>query len=229
MNDNPLHFCWWAISMTTVNHPICDTSRAMWFRLPLFALLAALTFSVSGGILVGQDDQPRTAAKRDAQLNTMKEIVESFSVYWGEGSLKRPLKLRGEPLLRWNDPIRRNSDASMWAWGEAGWPLAVLSLEIVEDKGADHLSWGLEFISFVPESLNSRGEYAINATLPNTNKLLNGTLSWAPEKPGVTFTARYRTPRRPHRLLDCGSPRCGTSSSDSPPRSTLPNSPTCSG
>ena len=58
----------------------------------------------------------------------------------GSGSQKRSVKLRAEPLLRWSDPVRHLfSDASLWAWGETGRPLAILSLECTGDEGSGRL------------------------------------------------------------------------------------------
>ena len=155
--------------------------------MPLATLIGALTICAPGRVLRGQDETPALPSKRDAQVGEMRQIAESLLVFRGAGSERRALKLRGEPLLRWNDPIRRFSDASLWAWGETGRPVAVLTLEMSHHDRTDRVSWGLEFISLAPPSLKLREEHGINAAVSKSNQLLNGSFIWAPEKPGVTF------------------------------------------
>jgi hypothetical protein len=156
-------------------------------RLPRAALIA-LTLNVAADRLIfGQEPAAGAADKRNAQFIEMKQIAGSLAVFQGEGSLKHPVKLRGEPLLRWNDPIRDTSNSSLWAWGETGRPLAVVALETSQDDPGGRLAWSFELISLAPESLKFHEEHGINASIATTNPLVNGSFVWAPEKPGVRF------------------------------------------
>lgn len=170
-----------------MNHHLSTYCRAMSPQLLLASLVAALLISASGHVLLGQDKGPGPPGKRDAQVGEMKQIAESLAVSRGEGPEKSPVKLRGEPLLRWNDPIRHFSNASLWAWGETGRPLAVLALEMSQDTASGRLTWALEFISLAPESSRFPEEYRIKATVNKSDQHLNSSFIWAPEKPGVTF------------------------------------------
>jgi hypothetical protein len=164
-----------------------DRARTMLTTLPLASLIAAVTIWASGGLLLGQDKAPRSPDKREAQVGEMKKIAESVEAFRVEGSEKRPVKLRGEPLLRWNDPIRDTSNSSLWAWGETGRPLALVALETSQDDPGGRLAWSFELISLAPESLKFHEEHGINASIATTNPLVNGSFVWAPEKPGVRF------------------------------------------
>jgi hypothetical protein len=164
-----------------------DRARTMLTTLPLASLIAAVTIWASGGLLLGQDKAPRSPDKREAQVGEMKKIAESMEAFRVESSEKRPVKLRGEPLLRWNDPIRDTSNSSLWAWGETGRPLALVALETSQDDPGGRLAWSFELISLAPESLKFHEEHGINASIATTNPLVNGSFVWAPEKPGVTF------------------------------------------
>lgn len=143
-------------------------------RLPLWAavtLLAALA-AAAGRAATGQEG----VDDRQARSEEMRRIVGSFVPARGEDAGGGPVALRAEPLLRWNDPTRMFSDASLWAWGAPGRPAALLALELYphSEAGADFVpSWAYEFVSLDDGPLRVRGE--------------GGLTRWAPGRPGVTF------------------------------------------
>ncbi|APW59160.1 hypothetical protein [Paludisphaera borealis] len=153
-------------------------------------LFAALSCTVADRNLFAQDDRSAADKERNDRSNEMKQIAESLSAYRGVGAEKQPIKLRGEPLLRFSDPARRASDASLWAFGETGRPLAVVALELypVTESGAPVSSWAFEFISLTTDPLEF--EAGVGADPDNAAKfakLLNGDLHWAPRKAAATF------------------------------------------
>jgi len=178
----------WEVS--TMNHRVSASSRSIRHPPLPAAVLAAMMFCIPARVLLGQDDAPGAPGVPGARAAEMKQIAESLTVSLGEGALKRPVALRAEPLLRFNDPTRNTSDASLWAWGETGRPLAVVALEVDprSDTNAGGVSWSLEFISLTPESLKFQEEYGLSAIdTPKTKQFLGGGIHWAPVKPGVTF------------------------------------------
>ena len=125
-------------------------------------------------------------------------IAESLSVTRADGTEKRPVALHGEPLLRWYDPTRNFSDASLWAWRDSGRPLAVVALELYPHSEANTggLSWAFECISLASEPLEVDGGIGSNAAQATRfNRLLSGSLHWAPAKPGITFQEIPGAPR----------------------------------
>ncbi len=147
------------------------------------------------GTVVAQDPPQPTAAGRAAE---MKRIAGSLSAFRGEGLTRRPAKLRPEPLLRWSDPIREFSDASLWAWGEPGRPLALFALELypAPSRGAGATIWACEFISLTAEPLEVRGGNgpADRDTQKPIPALTDG-IRWTPMKTGVAFREFPDAPR----------------------------------
>jgi hypothetical protein len=82
-------------------------------------LLAGLPRALHAG-----DDAPASADGQNERAVEIKQIAGSLSAVRAEGAERRSVPLRGEPLFRWNDPTRKFSDASLWAWGENGRPAA---------------------------------------------------------------------------------------------------------
>lgn len=63
------------------------------------------------------------------------------------GKDDHPVKLCGEPILRFNDPARDFSDATIWAWGNQGRPIALLSMERYDADGR----WACELVSLTSD------------------------------------------------------------------------------
>ena len=79
---------------------------------------------------IGHGDETSDEDYRAAQLNRMKAIAQQFSI---EVKLEaRPVtsKLMLKPLLRYNDPTRRQVDEStLWLWTERERPCALMAVE----------------------------------------------------------------------------------------------------
>ncbi len=120
----------------------------------------------------------------------MTQIAGSLSAFRGEGPDLRQVKLRREPLLRFSDPIRDASDASLWAWGESGQPLALFAMELQPDPtgGEGTTKWACEFISLASDPLEVRaGDSPTDVGSPKAAPSLTDRILWRPTKPGVTF------------------------------------------
>jgi hypothetical protein len=98
-----------------MNGRISGSSSSARHRSLLAALSVVASVLAAGKVLVGQEQAPAASANRDVRANEMKHIAEALSVARGEGAGQRPVTLHAEPLLRWNDPTRNFSDASLWA------------------------------------------------------------------------------------------------------------------
>jgi hypothetical protein len=83
---------------------------------------------------------------RQANLQEMRRRAEALKLEVGEVKT-RQIKLRGEPLLRFDDPTRAFADGTLWAWVEQGRPLALVSVERYEKL------WAYELISLTTEPL----------------------------------------------------------------------------
>jgi hypothetical protein len=84
---------------------------------------------------------------RQARLQEMRRRAEELKLEAGEVSI-RPMKLHGEPLLRFDDPTRAFADGTLWAWVERGRPHALVSVERYEKV------WAYELISLTTEPLS---------------------------------------------------------------------------
>ena len=158
------------------------SSRFLWILAPQALSLAV---SVMGRGAVADDGQA-AAPDREARTVEMRQIAESLSVVRVEGADKGPVSLRREPLLRWNDPTRQFSDASLWAWGGPGRPQALLALELYahsEQRDDNVSSWAFEFISLTPDPLDVRGGEGAEAKAADKfREVINGNVHWSPTR-----------------------------------------------
>lgn len=88
-----------------------------------------------------------TEKARQAVLDEMRRRAQEMKLEAGEGKESRQIKLRGEPLLRFDDPTRAFADGTVWAWIERGRPHALVSVERYEKH------WGYELIALTTEPL----------------------------------------------------------------------------
>jgi len=131
-----------------------------------FALFLA-AHAESGRWAIAQDSA-RPKPKDDdraKRLDQMRQLARAFKVVAIEGNKRTPLQLAIDPLHRWTDPTRQNSDGVLWAWRSSGRPIAVLAIE------PQPAIWSFEFVSL------STGRVEAN----------NGTVRWEPTSAGVEF------------------------------------------
>ena len=82
----------------------------------------------------------------------------------------RPLELVPQPVLRYSDAARRDTDGTMWVFAERERPVALVCLFIKPDRFRE---WNYEFVSLVDETLKVSGR---------------PRWSWTPRKQSRTWT-----------------------------------------
>lgn len=111
----------------------------------LFSMGVVLVLAIAAGVAFGEekaDDESRAA-----HLQRMKSIAGQFEI---EASVDRKpfaAKLAPKPLLRYNDPTRRQVDEStLWLWTERERPCALMAVEFYPNspKGP---RWLVEVVS----------------------------------------------------------------------------------
>jgi hypothetical protein len=134
----------------------------------LQAFVALLIVLGAAGHRASAQGSARAAPKHDdraKRLDEMRQLAREFKVVRIEENNRVPVELALDPLHRWTDPTRQNSDGSLWAWRASGRPLAVLAIEPQPQY------WSFEFVSL------SSGRFEAN----------NGRVRWAPRMAGVEF------------------------------------------
>jgi len=124
---------------------------------------------------------------RQATLQEMRRRAVEMKLEAGESKETRQIKLREEPLLRFDDPTRAFADGTVWAWVESGRPLALVTVERYEKH------WGYELIALTAEPLSLKtplGQTWQPADAPFTVKALPDA------KVGATANARRQQARQ---------------------------------
>jgi hypothetical protein len=153
------------------------------------ALLVALAAS---GPRAGGQSPSGPAAKADGRaerLAEMKQIAGSFkAAAIDEGGQRTAVPLAREPLYRWTDPTRENSDGALWVWRNTGRPLAVVAIELYPQNPAFGTVWALEFSSLSTGPIEVEGGEDFHRSYPDmAPPRADGTLRWAPGKGGIAF------------------------------------------
>jgi hypothetical protein len=158
-----------------------------WFGLTL--ALVVLAFACEGleQRLRAQDSSRAKGDDRAGRHEEMSGLVRQCRAYRVEPGRRVPVELRPEPLQRWNDPTREFSDASLWVWGNTGRPIAALAVELYPADRTKGERWAHEFVWLTTEPIEvERGE-RIDDHLTTQSPRIEGTLRWAPKRPGIEF------------------------------------------
>jgi hypothetical protein len=116
------------------------------------------------------DDQEQEDAARAARMAEMTRRVQGFNASIIRDGKEFKLDPCPEPLLRWTDPARKDTqilDAAIWAWGTKGRPAVLLTQE---SYGGN---WAYELIS---------------ASTDRIAVITGSGWRWSPEEPGVQFS-----------------------------------------
>ena len=128
------------------------------------ARLAPLVVLAIASLIAAGDDPARTT-----RAQAMRNLAEAVNVQIrGVGPRVELVK---EPVYRWDDPARSFSDGSVWVYGNAGRPAALLTLSLNKTANAG-FEWLHEFTALT--------DARFVATSPD------GWL-WAPGVSGMTF------------------------------------------
>jgi hypothetical protein len=133
---------------------------------PLLVLL------LLAGLCLGQESESNSKEQRDAHLARMHELAASIHVFAVPGKKESEVKLLAEPVLRYSDNTRRNNEATLWIWGSAGRPTAIVAIELYPQrpKGPE---WLYEIASL------STGLIAVER---------EASIAWTARKPGLELT-----------------------------------------
>ncbi|MDB5350354.1 MAG: hypothetical protein JWN86_1601 [Planctomycetota bacterium] len=106
------------------------------------------------------------------QLKAMREIARNATMETAGGTSRTALI--DEPIYKFNDPARRFSDGSVWAFSKTGRPAALYTLSL-EKTPSGVIQWVHEFTSLSET----------NVAVKNREYL--GGWEWAPEERGISM------------------------------------------
>jgi len=99
------------------------------------------------------DDEVGLKEDSAARLAMMRTIARSIAITEvPEGKPEAAAALRTDPILRYNDPPRHMHDATLWAWGDRGRPVAVLKVELHPDHPPPR-RWVLSLVALSPNRI----------------------------------------------------------------------------
>jgi hypothetical protein len=129
----------------------------------------------------GDEDRPRRLAE-------MNQIAGSFQAAKIDGGTRVEIPNLREPLHRWSDPTRENSDGALWAWRSAGRPIAIVAIELYPHDKWFGTVWALEFTSLSTGPIEVAGGEHFDRTYADlAPPVSGGRLRWAPAKGGLDF------------------------------------------
>jgi hypothetical protein len=150
--------------------------------------LVGLSALVGHGSRLMADDQAAAKERQASRLALMRKIAASITLIERPGEpAERVSPLRPEPVLRYSDPPRHMDDASMWAWGDPGRPVAMLKLELYPPHPPQR-RWVLGLVSLAPDRISVRYHDGQTWTSSKAGVELHA-LADAPV-PGATETVR---------------------------------------
>src|SRR5262245_17736605 len=114
------------------------------------ACAAALALS---SLARAEEPDPVPASERAARLAQTKRILDAMHVYATAERTGKPLVRIDEPVLRYTDNTRLTTDSSLWIFGAAGRPTAIVAIEHYP-KGADAKRWICEVASLSNERIS---------------------------------------------------------------------------
>lgn len=127
------------------------------------ALLAASNF------LLAEESDGVPAAERATRLVQTNRILDAMRVYSGPDRKGDPATRTSEPVLRYTDSTRQTSDSTLWLWGAAGRPIAIVAIEHYP-KNPEKKRWICEVASLSNERISVEyGDY----------------IDWTAKKPGL--------------------------------------------
>jgi len=127
--------------------------------------------------LTGADDKPGEE-ERAVRVAKMRHTAEQFQVSTTVSEESKRIPLHSSPLFRFSDPTREFHDATLWAFGNAGRPACLLTIE--QYAGSSHF----ELISLTDAPV----------------KAIYKDREWAPQSGGVTLQ-RFPNSPRPHKTM----------------------------
>ena len=137
----------------------------------------AIPFALAGlGLLAAKagDEPPKSTLAR-----AMRAIAEGITMRTPDG--RTTFECVGDPIYRFNDPARKFSDGTVWAFGKIGRPAALVTLSL-EKKSSGEVQWVHEFTSLASGPVGAS----------NPDHL--GAWRWEPSEPGLAMTPIPKAP-----------------------------------
>lgn len=143
--------------------------------------LCVLILAPLGQVVTAPDEARATKA-------SLEQILADLSDFEVAAAVKPPQKLTlsGEPVLRWNYPVRNVDDAALFVWLGKDRPEVITTVMSYHD-GAGNPRRAYEFLSISPEPVGA---------------LQKGNRIWSPEKPGFTWRTLPNVPAPARTLPD---------------------------
>jgi len=118
------------------------------------------------GLTASRAEEPRP--ETDAALQKSIERVSTITVDLLDGDRVRRIERVADPVLRFEEPTRGNEQGSVWIWGTAGRPAAMLEL-----FNGPNVGWAYVVSSLADHPLRTERD---------------GGAWWQPEKTDLTFS-----------------------------------------
>ncbi len=112
---------------------------------PAVAVSAVTTSALKAREQKEGEQKEATQAPGTERLAEMKRKADAIRVFGADGTTE--LKMVAEPVLRFSDPAREFSDATIWALGERGSPVALMSMERYQSQN----KWWCELVALSPD------------------------------------------------------------------------------
>lgn len=122
-------------------------------------------------LLLAEESDGVPAAERAARLMQTQRILDAMRVYAGPDRKGALATRTSEPVLRYTDNTRLTSDSTLWLWGAAGRPIAIVAIEHYP-KNPDAKRWICEVASLSSERISV--EYGRE-------------IDWTANKPGLNL------------------------------------------
>ncbi len=87
---------------------------------------------VVASALFGQEETGKQEKdpKNTARIDFMRKTVQEMVIKPTDPNDERDLKIKPQPLLRYNDPTRSVADSALWRVGSKGRPIAIVTSEV---------------------------------------------------------------------------------------------------
>jgi hypothetical protein len=114
----------------------------------LIAPILMLSFAIDG-------DRPQGSDNQSERARAMRAFADGIVVQTGSVPDQQKLERLAEPIYRFDDPARRFSDGSVWAWGRSGRPAALLTLAKERATAGGGYQWLAELTSLASEPVSA--------------------------------------------------------------------------
>ena len=104
-------------------------------RSPILLGLAIAALAATAPIAGAQGTDEVAAARH--RLKAMRTLVGEARVEAGPSGARSKVERIEDPIYRYDDPTRVTDDGTVWAWGKAGRPVALLTLSYWKSGGVE--------------------------------------------------------------------------------------------